>query len=262
MRMHHLPRVLFSLVLAAGAFAQETAKPRSAKDILRDYDRVVMPSMSDGNSPEAVARFKKQITDGCMRQAELALELQKAHPDHARLPDVLSYRWAGMTNACDLADAVAKETAALLAQDGLRADVRSKALLARSRAMLVSEAFDDMERLEAVRATIDLEGEEEYAAHGMVELVDRHIVDPETQRMLLDIVVKRWPDAKYGSGDAKRWLKVFERIGKPFAEQLPAANREWFAQSTKQPAEFTVVQLWMAGSIARAMIRNWRRCWR
>jgi len=232
-------------LLTFAAMAQGEAPPRRAAAILRDFDRVAMPSFSDGNDAESARRFKQAIDDGCARQAELAAELQRAHPDHARLPAVLSIRWAGMTNARGLADEVANEVGALLQQEGLREDVREQALLARSRAMIVSARFTDLERLDAVRATLAIEGQDDRIANDFVDLVERHVVDPETQRTLLEAVVKRWPDNPYGGRTAKRWLHVLGMIGKPFGEQLPASLRQWFAAETKAACDFTVVHFWM-----------------
>ncbi|MBL8752887.1 MAG: hypothetical protein JNK15_06255 [Planctomycetes bacterium] len=230
-----------SMVLSA----QDALAPRPAKDILRDFDRVRMPSMSDGSDPESVRRFKAAIEDGCARQAAFALELQQGHPDHPRLPAVLDIRWAGMSNARGLADEVAKETAALLAKEGLRADVREMALLARARAVVASDDFTDLERIDAVRATIAIEGQDDRLAHGIIELVERHIADPATQQTLFEVVVDTWPKAKYGTRDAKALLRLHAAIGKPFVDLLPEANRAWFAEQTKVACEFTVVQLWM-----------------
>jgi hypothetical protein len=245
LHLHLVLRSCCVLTLAAFALGQEAETRRPAKDILREFDRVRMPQMSDGSDPESVRRFKQAINDGCAKQAALALELQKGHPDHARLPGLLDIRWAGMTNARGLADDVAKETAALLAQDGLRAEVKRQALLARARAMVVSENFTDTERIEAVRATIAIEGEDDRLAHGMIELVERHIADPETQKVLFEIVVDTWPDAKYGTRDAKALLQLHASIGKAFVDLVPEANRAWFVEQTKTPCEFTVAQLWM-----------------
>jgi hypothetical protein len=231
--------------LAVAAIAQGESPARSAEAILRDFDRVAMPSFSDGSDPESVRRFKQAIDDGCARQAELAAELQRAHPDHPRLPDVLSTRWAGMTNARGLADEVATEVGALLQQESPRQDVRSEALLARSRAMLLSAKFTDLERLDAVRATLAIEGQDDRVANDFIDFVERHVVDPAAQRTLLEIVAKRWPDSAYGGRTAKRWLHVLGMIGKPFREQLPESLRPWFDAETKEPRDVTVVHFWM-----------------
>lgn len=235
----------FVLSLTALAIAQDTLAKRPAKEILREFDSVRMPSMSDGADPESVRRFKKEIHDGCSKMAALALELHQSHPDHARVAALLDNRWSGLTHACDRADEVAKETAALLQQEGLRDDVKKQALLARARAMIASENFTDVERIDAVRATMVIKDEDDRLASSMIDLVERHIADPETQKMLFEIVVETWPDAKYGTRDAKALLRLHEAIGKPFAELLPEANRAWFAEQTKAASEFTVAQLWM-----------------
>ncbi|MFY9341429.1 MAG: hypothetical protein WAT39_02990 [Planctomycetota bacterium] len=235
---------LASLALVAAAHAQDA--PRTAAQILRDFDRVAMPSFSDGSDSESVKRFKAAIEKGCRQKAEFAAELQRKHPDHERLPEVLSIRWAGMTNALGMADDVAKELATLLQADKLRADVKREAVQARARAMLVSKSFDNLARLDAVSAVLeDREGDDGHAASLLLDFVEDHVVDPETQRTLLGIAIDRWPDDPYGGRPAKRWLALVDRIGKPFVEQLPAEHRAWFGETTTGDAEFTIVQVWM-----------------
>ena len=240
MRCLHLvaPILLGSWLVAQG-------EPRPAARILRDFDRVAMPSMSEGSDAESVRRFKAAIDAGCRRQGELAAELQRGHPAHPRLPEMLSMRWAGMTNALGQADAVAADVAALLRQESLRDDVKREARRARARALVVSPSFTNLERLDAVRELLDCEPEDEFAPVALLDLVEQHIVDPETQRSLLGIAMKRWPDSAYGGKPAKRWLGLIDRIGKSFAGELPAEQREWFAKQTEADVEFTVVQVWM-----------------
>ena len=51
--MRHVLTVL-SLV---SLLAAQDAEPRTAREILRDFDRVSMPSFSSGNDPESLRRF-------------------------------------------------------------------------------------------------------------------------------------------------------------------------------------------------------------
>lgn len=241
--MHRRRASLSFLLAAAVAVAQDT--PRPAKEILRDFARVAMPSFSDGADAESVRRFRQAIDDGCRRKAELAAELQRSHPEHERLPELLAIRWAGMTNALGEADAVLTEVTPLLKSDALRDDLRREALRALARARIASAACTNLERLDAVTDLIEL-GDKDYAfaASCLLDLVEQHVVDPATQRMLLDLAVEQWPDKPYGGRPAKRWLQLIDRIGRPFADELPAAQRPWFVDHTRDAAEFTVVQVW------------------
>ncbi|MBL9077863.1 MAG: hypothetical protein JNL08_10185 [Planctomycetes bacterium] len=236
-----------SALVAFAVAAHGQAAPRSAKTILRDFDRVAMPSMSDGSDPESVRRFRDAIDAGCTRKAELAAELQRCHPDHARLPAVLAIRWAGMTNALGKAAAVAQEVEALLQQQGLRDDVRTQAVLALARARLAVPTCTNEARLEAIEQAMALDGGRDHAdftAACLVDFVEQHVADPTTQRALLETAVRHWPDNAYGGRPARRWLHVLGMLGTPFVDQLPAEKRDWFTVAAADAPEFTVVQVW------------------
>lgn len=238
-----LYRASWSFLLATLLPAQE---PRPAKEILRDFDRVAMPSMSEGSDPESVQRFLRAIDAGCRRQGELAVELQRGHPQHRRLPALLATRWAGMTNALGEADATLTELEPLLRDDTLREDVRREALRALARARIASERCTNPERLDAVSDLFERGGKDsDFAASCLMDLVEERVADPESQRMLYELAVKRWPDNPYGGREAKRWLRLLERTGQPFVDQLPADLRSWFAEQTRDEVEYTVVQVWM-----------------
>ena len=230
--------------LLAALLTQDPA-PRPAADILRDYDRVEMPSMSDGADPESVKRFRDAIDAGCRQKAELALELHRGHPEHARVPELLEVRWAGMTNALGEADAVVAETKAMLGRKDLRADVRTPAMHARARALLASDKAGNVERLKAVRELIAADPENEATGGCLLEFVEQHLGDPETMTPLLEIASERWAKSDHVGRPAKRWLRLLARLGLPFVELLAEEARAPFAAATAEPSKFTVVQLWM-----------------
>jgi len=230
------------LVLAP-LLAQEPAA-RTAQQILRDFDRVGMPSMSSGGDAASVQRFKDEIAAGCRRKAEFALELWRTQPDHARAAEVLDIRWAGMTNALGEAEKVAAETKRFLADPGLRADVRQKAAYAQAHALNGSPEATNLQRLRAARLLLEAAPEDERTGLCLVEFAERHLGDPEVMRPLLEIAAERWPESPHAGRPAGRMLALLDSIGRPFAEQLPEAQRTWFAEATAQPVAATVVQVW------------------
>ncbi|MEZ6038093.1 MAG: hypothetical protein R3F29_11460 [Planctomycetota bacterium] len=240
--MKLLPLVVTCLALLPPLAAQDAV--RAAADIVRDFDRVNMPSVSTGGDADGVRRFREAIQHGCRRKAELAAELQRSYPEHARLPEMLATRWAGLSNALDRADDVLQEVDQLLTQNDLREAVRNEALRARARACIASERCGDVQRLDAISAILDLPGDYSFAAACLTDFVERHVSAPETQRMLYEVAVAKWPGKPYGGRPARRWLAVLDGIDAPFVEQLPEATRPWFAEVTAAPAKWTVVQLW------------------
>lgn len=201
---------------------------------------------SPPGDPDSVRRFHQAIEHGCRQKAELAAELQRAHPEHARLPEVLAIRWAGMTNAFGEADAVIAELGKLVADDQLRADVGREAKRALARACVASDHATNPERIDASTEVVAQDGDRhEFAAPCLLDCVEMRIADPATQRRLWQVAVKRWPDEPYGGREASRWLHLLDMIGKPFVEQLPAVSREWLGSVTKDATDYTVVQVWM-----------------
>ncbi len=237
-------RVLLSVLVVVPVLAQEPRpQPRPAAEILRDYGRVAMPSHSGGADPESVARFQAAIADGCRRQADLAWELYRGHPDHARVPEVLGTRWAGLTNALGECDAVVAETRGMLATEGLRPDVALAARHALTHALMCSGKADNSERFAALRELLQADLRSELTGIRVMDFVQRHAGDPAVMRPLLTIAAEKWPDSGYVGRPAKRWLAVLAKVGEPFEAMLPEDVRAPLA-AARGEAPFTVVQVW------------------
>ena len=69
------------------------ADGRPAGAILGDFDAIVVPPIPPKTDREAIKGIMEARTKAMARQAELALELQKAHPDDPRVPELLMVRF-------------------------------------------------------------------------------------------------------------------------------------------------------------------------
>ncbi|MFO1076237.1 MAG: hypothetical protein U1E73_00760 [Planctomycetota bacterium] len=241
-------RQALALVLMSALTAQES---RPANEILREFERVAMPGMSEGSDPESVRRFHEAIVQGSRRKAALALELFESFPDHERVPELLGARWALLTNAVHENDAVIVETSLLLDEADLRPELRVAATHARTHAMLLSERATTAERLRAVRELVQVDRDSELTGIAIVDLVEDHLADPAMMRPLLAAAQDQWPDSGYVGRPAKRWLALLDLVGKPFRDQLPPETRAAFDLATGDPGRFTVVQVWL-GWVATA----------
>lgn len=208
--MRHVP-LLAAVCVATLLPAQD--RPRPAAAILREFGAVAMPSISDGSSQEAKAAFQRAVADRCRRQGELALELFTAHPDHAKVPELMGKRWAGMTNALDAADAVLAELQPLLERDDLAPLLRREAMLARARAALVSERVSAPDKLKRIREAMAT-GDERLGVM-LVDLASAHLAAPEPMRQVLELALARWPDSAWVANPAKGLLRQLDKVGKP-----------------------------------------------
>lgn len=241
-----LLRLAFGVTFLGVLAAQEAQPaPRSADDILREFDRVSMPGMSDGNDAESARRFHAAIEAASRTKTDLALELLQAWPDHPRLPAVLGDRWALLANALHDQDAVIVETSMLLENQTLGRDLRIAATHARTHSLLLSTQATTAEKLRAVRELVAADPENELTGIALVDLVADHLADPAMMRPLLAAAETRWPNSNYVARPVRRWLALLDLVGKPFAAQVPAEALPAFDLATSTSARFTIVQAWM-----------------
>ena len=62
----------FALTLLLTSFVPAAPADRPAATILKEFDSVHYPSMSEGNDPEALAKFDRAIREAAERQQALA----------------------------------------------------------------------------------------------------------------------------------------------------------------------------------------------
>ncbi|MEW6746095.1 MAG: hypothetical protein AB1486_25420 [Planctomycetota bacterium] len=201
-------------LVAAPPRAQEPSPTRSAREILQDWSAVPMPSFSDGNSPEAIELFKMQIEDGMRRYKVLALELFEAYPDHARVAELMSIRWAGMNNTLNEGRGVAQETETLLGRPDLRSDLREEALLARARAAVTIGDLPLERHLAWIGTAITEAPEREEALYNLMECVRAFGSDPAVIRRHCERVLHDAPDSEWAAAEARGLLRDLERLAK------------------------------------------------
>jgi len=234
-----------AVLLLASVLPAQGAEPRPAVEILRDFDRVVVPSSSEGSDAASTRRFREEVAKACQRKADLALEMFAAYPDHERVSELLATRWAGITNAVRDPDAVAVETADLLATSNVHDDVKREAMRARAHALIESDTASNVQRIAAVRELVAVDPESESTGICLFDLAHARLGDPAQMKALLEQAAEQWPESVYVGRPAKNWLRVLENVGNPFLDAIPPDGRAAFEAETREPASFTVVQVWM-----------------
>lgn len=226
-------------------------EPRPARAILRDYGRVAMPAFSSGNDAESLRRFEDAIREGSLRKAALALELFEGHPEHPRLPDLMSTRWATFNNVTGEHAKVIVETSLLLEGGDVRDDLARVAVAARTRAITWSPLSTNLDRLDALNELFAVDSESEATGIALMDVAQHHLSDPESMRRLFAIGARRWPESAWVGRSAGRWLELLEKLDTSFVDQLPEELRGRFEAAAGEPAEFTVVQVWSGWVMTR-----------
>ena len=190
----------------------QAQEPRAADVIVKEFRSVHMPTMSRGNTPEAVRAFKNAIESGCKKQAQLAWELYSSYPDHQAVPGFLATRWAGMNNALRDSKAVLDETLALLKKEK-RSPIRDKAVLAACRATLLMDDVPVERKLRYAHAACDVVPSSEGGPLALIDIAKYHLTDVSKMKELCQKVVKGWPKSQWAAPEAKGFLKRLERVG-------------------------------------------------
>ncbi len=96
------------LALVTFCFSLAADEPRSAEEILKDYNAIKMPSL-DATKTKDQDYIRKYIADraeAMTKQGELAEELYKAHPDHPRAATLFAMRLAQKLQSADYRSAM------------------------------------------------------------------------------------------------------------------------------------------------------------
>ena len=195
------------------AVASMSAQDRSAAQILAEFDRLQFPSNSAGTTPEA---FRLEVRSVASKKGELALELYRTHPDHARVGKLLGDRWTLAINSLEEPARVLREATAQLQVKGLRADVRREALLARARATLATGA-KAMPCMDAIEAFLAVDGEAVAGGFLIMELLRTRNIPNDIAKGLVATVQKVWPKDRWLGPDARGYKAQMDRVGKPMA---------------------------------------------
>jgi hypothetical protein len=207
------PLAIACLAGAADAQSRSRAEdtPRPAAAILRDYDSVRYPSMSDGADPESIARFHAAIEGAAARQEALALELFESAPEHARAPELLRARWTLLCNVSRKGAEVFEETGPFVA-DGAPPELREAAIAERARAALASDLpFEGRRR--HVEAALAADPGNESAVCCAAELAKYWTSDPVAQQELAGRVRELAPDSETARYDLPALERMLASIG-------------------------------------------------
>jgi hypothetical protein len=201
-----LVMVMGSLLVQEGE-----APPRTAEEIVREFEANPSPGFGMGEEFEALLRER------LAKQCECAWELYRGYPRHPRLKELLFARWMNLLNFHEEPAQARAESEKVLAgnpAEGVRAlarFVRAQASL-RDESVAVERARRAVEEFLAEKASFD-------ERHGwrtvlLQELAQSRVADPAEQAPLLRRAIAL-DEGEEVVLDAKRALAAVERVGEP-----------------------------------------------
>ncbi len=200
--------------------ATASCQVRPAAQILREYDSVGYPSMSDGADPESVARFRKQIEDAAARQEELAVELLRSHPSHSRVPEVMTCRWTLLCTVSHDGRRVLEETAPCLSKKATSVALRKAASAARGRAALETDLpFEERRRL--VEDAIAAAPDDESVGVCLTGLARYHTADSKVQRELVERFGSELEAREWTGPEVRRLRRLLALVGQSIDVGFP-----------------------------------------
>ncbi|MBM4016171.1 MAG: hypothetical protein FJ293_14575 [Planctomycetes bacterium] len=239
-RVIALTIVLVPAAPAAPAVAdpqEGTAEPRPAATILREFDSVRYPGMSDGADAESVAKFEREISEAATRQQVLALELATVHPGHERVADVMGSRWILFCTVNGDGEQVLRETDEWVRRLA-RPDVAIAAAGARALAAITVPDFEFAKRCALAEAALATAPDSVQVAVALTDLAWKFTADPQAQRELAALVREHFA----GNDDVLHGLQLVERlgarVGQPLALEFDGVDADRIDGAPKALAEW------------------------
>jgi len=210
---------------------------RPAAAIVRDYDAVRYPSMSEGSDAESIAKFDREIRAAAERQQALALELATSHRGHPRVAELMRQRWTLFTTVQKDGDAVLRETAEWLERksDG---ELVAAAAAARALAAVTVAGLSFEQRRALVAESLAAAPDEPTLAFVMLELARDGTGDPAAQRALAATTRERFAGHEWVASELALVEKLGERVGQPLALEFAGAGEDRSSDAPRATGEW------------------------
>ncbi len=234
---------LFVLGLLAGVLAANSAHAldRPSADILKELDALKAPSFDPSRRQEQgyVQKFLEERDKYMDKRGELAMELFKAAPDNARVPNLLNERWQAMANKGKF-DELLKEAEGISAH-GSNKPLQIAAAFAVARVKLM-KSEDGKPDLSGIDAFAKLAPKDQRVS-GLLYSATFSTKDEAVKKKLEDRLLKDYPDSMYVSfiQGARRQR---EQIGKPFELEFSDAVKGSTVSVKSLKGKVVVVDFW------------------
>ena len=231
---------MLGLLAFLSSAAVVLADGRPAEAILGDFDAIVVPPIPPNTDRESIKGLMEARTKALARQAELALELQKAHPDHPRVPELLMVRFPILLSKRG-------KTGETLAEVDAALPAIKDPKIARDLTHL---------KLNALLADKKLAGQASPLVEEFIRQDPKDPRDPEllnrlgwsssdlaVQAEIFRRLIAQYPDSVPSKIVAKR-LELLDRIGKPFELEFVDAIKGSTVSIKDLKGKVVVVDFW------------------
>lgn len=252
-----LPWIVLPALLATAPFVPWVN--RGARDqrpvavIVREFDAVHYPGMSEGSDPESLAKFEQEIRAAAERQQALALELATDHPEHARVAELLRTRWTLFSTVQADGEMVLRETDAWLARQP-DAEIVKAAAATRALAAVTVPSFDFARRRAIVEAELARGAAETLVGDALMQLAFRFTADPALQQELATVARREFANDEYVADHLTMVEQLLARVGKPLELRFEGVDAD------RTPDAPTQLSAWR-GKPCLIHLRFWTPGW-
>lgn len=222
-----------------GSAGVVNAGDRSADVILKDIESVVVPAPDRAKVRDQayVQEFMAKRQEAMGKRAELILELYKAAPDHARIPDLLVERWRTL----GAGQSVLKEIDEVIARTA-NPKLKIDAAFAKAQLILASSRASGSPDLSAIKQFMKLAPGDPRGV-GLLYSAARTATNPDVKAALEERIIKDYPDSRQ-AGMIKGGRRQSRGVGQPFELEFTDAIKGSTVSMAALKGKVVVVDFW------------------
>ncbi|MDX2016555.1 MAG: TlpA disulfide reductase family protein [Planctomycetota bacterium] len=224
------------LSVAGGVSSAHAMEPRQPTAIVAEFEGVKAPEFDQSKQSDQ-AYIQKFITErnaAMKKRADLALELFKADPTHAKVRDMMRERWRTLRGIGELETAL-KETADIAAGTG---DLAQDATFSHASLVLAKNRGTGAEAQKAVDAAIAKFPKDERGASLLMQF---NYEKPADELAAMKRVVKDWPGSR-AAKQASGKVRQADGVGKPF--EIKFTDAITGKDTTLQKGTVYIIDFW------------------
>jgi thiol-disulfide isomerase/thioredoxin len=239
---HLLVAVVACGLLASGAVARAADRP--ADEILKDLAALKPPVIDSAKIQDRayLQKYREEFSNDLAKRSKLITELYKAHPDHERVPALLSSRWTNFDFFTESTpEELIKEADFVLGRTSEKT-LKASALFLKARVALMKDNANPAAALPAIDAFVKAAPGDPRGA-SLLYSAARSVTDTKIKTELEDRIVKEFPKSPYvASIEGAR--KQRESVGKPFDLEFADAIKGTSVSIKGLKGKVVVIDFW------------------
>jgi thiol-disulfide isomerase/thioredoxin len=234
--------VLGSCVVAAG---EALAAGRPADAILKDLEAVEMPKLdASKRSDQAYIRdFMTKRQESLKKRAELALELYKTDPNHARVPALMAERWRSWSfSPTDLKNEEILSEIEHVSTETKDPKFKLEAIFVKAQIKLAKSHSSGTPDLSAAEEFLKLAPKDPRGS-SLLYSATFAAKEKDVKSAIEDRIIRDFPDSMY-AGMIKGSRHQLEAIGKPFDLEFTDAIKGSTVSIKGLKGKVVVIDFW------------------